>query len=268
MTATNATLHPWINSPEVRRVVRVAVEVAIKKQGAKALAIGREELASEGYMILVECAMPRPEDADPDGCAYCGGSLEGVRKGAKFCSPTCRVRAHRAGQVVPAVPLGHIGSMWSWPEAERANWAVREVGHRLANYVVVATPNEIPGDIEDAQGHPGAAPGTTYTPVVIEPVGRTTWDADAKVWRGAEIEENADPAAAYDAEPIKAWHVFREPGYLGPIDYRPSFETLDMDRNVVPLDVHTGDWHAGTDGRKWATDNYYRQSDRVIEGVA
>jgi hypothetical protein len=73
-------------------------------------------------------------------CARCGGSLDQVRAGAKFCSTTCRTTyamwVHRnTAFAIPPSTRAHIGSMYSWPEADMMKYAIREVGYVLNNCV-------------------------------------------------------------------------------------------------------------------------------------
>lgn len=137
-------LHPWLDTPEAVQAARRAVRVPEYKMPAAVKAIGADELLSEAFTILTECALP-PRERGHFACAQCGGELKNVRAGAKYCSPKCRnlagVRRLRAGgtEAPPAQPKGHIGSMWSWPEDERVSYATREVGLVLCNYLRTRT---------------------------------------------------------------------------------------------------------------------------------
>lgn len=136
---TKPQLHPWLNTPEAVKAAERAAKIPEYKMPAAARALGADELFSEALAILTECALP-PRERGHVACASCGGSLENVRAGAKFCSPQCRKRQaanvmRGKAEVLPAVPSGHIGSMWTWPEDERMSYAVREVGMRLCNYL-------------------------------------------------------------------------------------------------------------------------------------
>ena len=117
-----------------------AVKVPEYKMPAAAKAVGSDELLSEAFAILTECALP-PRERGNLTCAQCGKDLENVRAGAKFCSKQCKhlntMQRRRAGyrEAVLAPPKGHVGSMHSWPEDERMSYAAREVGLQLCNYV-------------------------------------------------------------------------------------------------------------------------------------
>lgn len=88
-------LHPWLSTPEAAEAARRALAIPLALMGAKAAMVGDDELFSEALAILTECALP------------------------------------------PGTPRpgAHIGSMWTWPEGERAIWAVREVGYALNGYL-------------------------------------------------------------------------------------------------------------------------------------
>ena len=99
--------------------------------------VGTDELLSEAYAILTECALP-PRERLVTVCAHCNGTLENVRSNAKFSSCKCKEnykdrRDRGRAESVPAAAASHIGAMWTWPEAERGKYAVREVGYRLNN---------------------------------------------------------------------------------------------------------------------------------------
>lgn len=132
-------LHPWLATPDAVEAARKAVQVPLSLMAAASHAVGTDELFSEALAILTECAAPKPEDTRT-GCPVCGGSLENVRKGAKYCSTKCRkvdtMRRQRGKtEMVAAVPQAHIGSMWTWPEDKMDTCAVRTVGYALNNYV-------------------------------------------------------------------------------------------------------------------------------------
>ncbi len=137
---TKPTLHPWLSTPEAVKAARAATRIPESKLPSAARATGSDELFSEALAILTECAM-QPRERGHFACAECGGSLVEVRAGAKFCSRQCKhrdtMRRSRAGrqEALPAMPKGHIGSMWSWPEGERPAYATREVGLVLCNYL-------------------------------------------------------------------------------------------------------------------------------------
>lgn len=145
------TLHPWFHTPEAAEVARKAVQIPLLKLPQLVKALGADELESEALVILAECAVP-PRNQAPTECVQCGGSLEGLRKGAKFCSDTCggnfRKAVHRKRQGQPApkggkrndvvtVDHAHVGSMHTWPEDEMARYAVRTVGMALCNWLRV-----------------------------------------------------------------------------------------------------------------------------------
>lgn len=132
-------LHPWLSTPEAAKAAKAATLIPLKLLGQRARIVGADELLSEAFAILTECALPLPEPPKAS-CAKCGGSLENVRRGAKFCSKLCKdlhgkkvERGKR--QVIPASAPSHIGSMWSWPEDQRQQYAVQEVGYRLNNWL-------------------------------------------------------------------------------------------------------------------------------------
>lgn len=132
-------LHPWLSTTDALNAARQAVSIPMKLIPGHARAIGADELLSEALAILTECALP-PMDRTETVCARCGGSLDLVRAGAKFCSTGCRttyaVHVQRGKAfAIPARTGGHVGSMWSWPETERQKYAVREVGYVLCNYL-------------------------------------------------------------------------------------------------------------------------------------
>lgn len=133
------SLHPWLATPEALEAARKAVQIPMSLMAGKALLVGADELLSEALAILTECALP-PREVMRALCAKCQGPLEGVRNGAKFCSPDCRKqyavqRGRGKVEVLPARTGAHIGSMWKWPEDERAKFAIREVGYCLNNYL-------------------------------------------------------------------------------------------------------------------------------------
>jgi hypothetical protein len=144
-------LHPWLDSAEAVDAARKAVQIPLALLPGLAAIAGRDELYSEALAILTECALP-PRDQLRETCARqgCGEELASVRKGAKFCSQKCRrqhgmdvirskegtTRPHGASAVVlDATPQGHIGSMWEWPDDQRAKYAVRIIGYALNNWL-------------------------------------------------------------------------------------------------------------------------------------
>ena len=143
------TLHPWLSTHDALTAARNSVAIPMTMMGGWARAIGADELLSEALAILTECAVP-PEDQTETVCARCGGSLDQVRKGAKFCSTTCRTTygmwVHRnKAFAIPPRTLGHVGSMWGWPAEDMQRYAIREVGYVLNNWLrtrshVVETP--------------------------------------------------------------------------------------------------------------------------------
>lgn len=137
---TNPTLHPWLDTPQAVKAAHDAVRVAEARMTKAALDVGADELFSEALIILTQCALP-PRERGHFACAECGARIENVRAGAKFCSVPCRnrngVRRHRNNKEAapPQPPPGFIGSMWSWPEDQRAEYAAREVGLALCNFL-------------------------------------------------------------------------------------------------------------------------------------
>lgn len=167
-------LHPWLSTPEALDAARKATQIPLSLLPRLAAIVGTDELASEALAILTECALP-PREPLRAVCAKCGGSLAGVRAGAKFCSQRCRTHHAKNVQrgkteVLPSGTHAHIGSMHAWPEAERSKYAIRTVGYALNNYlrtrqharetpasetlanlnVPVAEPEETPREIVEA----------------------------------------------------------------------------------------------------------------------
>lgn len=143
---TNPTLHPWLDTPQAVKAAHDAVRVAEARMTKAALDVGADELFSEALIILTQCALP-PRERGHFACAWCGAKLETVRAGAKFCSRPCRDKHSNSrrgtgdargtkSKGLPASPKTHIGSMWSWPEDQRAAYAAREVGLRLCHFLV------------------------------------------------------------------------------------------------------------------------------------
>lgn len=137
---TKPSLHPWLSTSDAVRAAHTAVRIAERKMPRAAQAAGSDELFAEALIVLTECALPLRERGHL-ACAECGGSLAEVRAGAKFCKPACAnknaVKRHRAGkqEAPPAPPKGHVGSMHSWPEGKRPEYAAREVGYALCNWL-------------------------------------------------------------------------------------------------------------------------------------
>lgn len=131
-------LHPWLGSAEAVAAAAKAVQIPLAIMGAKALLVGSDELLSEAFAILAECAAP--DVAETASCAKCGAHLTHLRRGAKFCSPYCRMAYAKSVQRQKAETLprragSHVGSMWRWPERERSKYAIREIGYLLCNYL-------------------------------------------------------------------------------------------------------------------------------------
>lgn len=145
-------LHPWLSTPEAAEAARKAIQIPLNIMPGLANMVGADELHSEALAILTECALT-PRDQAPTECAKCGGSLEWVRKGSKFCSPNCRkhfgmdVQRSKCGTVerprggataktLAPVIHAHIGSMWTWPDdVDTSYCAVREIGYVLCNWL-------------------------------------------------------------------------------------------------------------------------------------
>lgn len=129
-------LHPWIKnltSAEADALVRACAHKAVKLAGHTTIV--SDELESQAYLLLVECAR-KVEDDTYSECQQCGKGLRG-RRNAKFCGPTCRKAYNRAHpNEAPAAPrAGFIGSMWTWqPERMEAS-AILTVAHALANMI-------------------------------------------------------------------------------------------------------------------------------------
>lgn len=96
-------LHPWLTSPEALKAVEGAVQIPLAMLPAASRRVGTKALQRQALMILTECALP-PRD-----------QLESV--------------------LSRAVGGAHVGSMYAWPEAERAKYATREVGYALLTWV-------------------------------------------------------------------------------------------------------------------------------------
>ena len=141
----NNLLHPWLGTSEAYRAAVKAVSIPMRKLPARAQMLGHDELLSEALSILTECALP-PRDRERTVCAECGHIIpETLRKGAKYCTPQCNSKAGvRRSRMrgkgfdappPPAHPKTHIGTMWAWPEDQREQYAIREVGYRLLHFV-------------------------------------------------------------------------------------------------------------------------------------
>jgi hypothetical protein len=136
---TTSEFHAWLSTPDALAAARKPVGIPMRLLGGKARAVGADELESEALEILTDCAR-RPGDRTPTECARCGGSLDQVRAGAKFCSAHCRttyavwVQRGKAIAIPPRTP-GYFGSMWRWPESEMTKYATCEVGYVLCNCV-------------------------------------------------------------------------------------------------------------------------------------
>lgn len=98
-----ARLHPWLTSPEALKAAEGAVQIPLAMLPAASRRVGTKALHRQALAILVECALP-PRD-----------QLESV--------------------LSRAVGGAHVGSMYAWPEAERARYATREVGYALLTWV-------------------------------------------------------------------------------------------------------------------------------------
>ena len=61
---------------------RKAVQIPLALLGGKAVIVGADELLSEAYAILTECALP-PRERLVTICSHCNGSLENVRSNAR-----------------------------------------------------------------------------------------------------------------------------------------------------------------------------------------
>jgi len=143
------TLHPWLSTHDALTAARNSVAIPMTMVPGWARAVGADELLSEALAILTECAVP-PIVRTETVCASCGGSLDQVRKGAKFCSYNCRMKhgkhvERNKATALPARAGAHIGSMWGWPEEDMQKYAIREVGYVLNNWLrtrthVVETP--------------------------------------------------------------------------------------------------------------------------------
>jgi hypothetical protein len=96
--------HPWLSTPEAHEAAEKALQFPAALMPSKAEAVGVAALSAVAFLILAECALPPREVTRIQGC-----------DGA------------------------HIGSMWGWPEADRAKYAAREVGYRLNNYLRTRT---------------------------------------------------------------------------------------------------------------------------------
>lgn len=132
-------LHPWLATPEAYEAARKSVAIPMNLMGKAAVMIGSDELLSEALIVLTECALPPRSEAQVL-CCECQKPLVAVRKGAKFCSPKCRMNHAKNVQrgkteIIPARTGAHIGSMWAWPEDQMTTYAARQVGMCLNNYI-------------------------------------------------------------------------------------------------------------------------------------
>lgn len=136
----NTELHPWLSTPEAAACARKAVQIPLNLLPELARRAGEDELYSEALTILTECALP-PRNQAPTGCGQCGRSLEVIHRGVRFCSRACRIAGPSTPPAPPAPPApAHIGSMWSWPEAERQRYAACEIGYALCNWLRTRKP--------------------------------------------------------------------------------------------------------------------------------
>lgn len=101
---TEAGSHPWAETPESAEAARKAVQIPLNIMPGLASTVARADLEAKALEILAECALP-PRDQP----------------------------AHQ-GAVTPA----YVGSMWSWPEADRARYAAREIGYGLMNWLILS----------------------------------------------------------------------------------------------------------------------------------
>ena len=94
-------LHPWLSTPEAQWAADNAPAIPEALLPRLAEEAGIDALQHQAHIILTECAMPPRNDP------------------------------RYSGQITQA----HVGSMHSWPEADRAKYAVRVVGYALNNWL-------------------------------------------------------------------------------------------------------------------------------------
>ncbi len=142
---TKPLLHPWLSTPASYKAAVAAVHTPFYKLPDRARMIGRDELLSEALSILTECGLP-PRTEQQVICAECNKPLPANRRrGSKYCTPECGNRAGVKRSRLrgkgfdaappPAPPKVHIGVMWEWPLDQMHQYAVRQVGLVLCNYV-------------------------------------------------------------------------------------------------------------------------------------
>jgi RNA polymerase-binding transcription factor DksA len=126
-------LHPWIKNlttAEADALAKDCAQKALRLAGRTADRL--DELESQAYLLLVECAR-KVEDDTYAHCQQCGKELTG-RRHARFCRPTCSKAYNRAHPEPPKPPrAAYVGSMWNWDPNRMKDFAVEEVGYALAN---------------------------------------------------------------------------------------------------------------------------------------
>lgn len=135
----NSQLHPWLSTPEALAAAKRAVNVPRTYLAGRTRIVGVDELESQALVILAECAQPHPKTVEA-GCAHCGESLDGLRKGAKFCGRSCKSKfsmkvVRGKEETLAPSTQAHVGSMWTWPAEQMAAYAQQQVGFVLLNYV-------------------------------------------------------------------------------------------------------------------------------------
>jgi hypothetical protein len=133
-------LHPWLSTPEAVDAARQAAYLHRTRLSKWANVVGLDELESQALVILTECGQPKPRDMERTECAHCGGSLAGLRRGAKFCGRSCKskyaVSVQRGKEeTLPASTHAHIGCMWDWPAESMALYARTQIHYVLMNYL-------------------------------------------------------------------------------------------------------------------------------------
>ena len=103
MTTAVTGLHPWLTTPEALEAAEFAIEIPLEMLPVLSERMGPENLLRQALAFLTDHALP-PRNL-PD-------------------SVISRV-----------VGSAHVGSMYEWPADRRAQYATREIGYALNNWV-------------------------------------------------------------------------------------------------------------------------------------
>lgn len=100
---TAQALHPWIATEDALSVAQCALRTPMTMLPRLSARVGAEALQRQALRILAECALP-PRDLPESALSR-------------------------------AVGGGHVGQMHVWPEGRRFEYATREVGYALAQWL-------------------------------------------------------------------------------------------------------------------------------------